>query len=121
MELFSALITVVLLILVPGLAYGQSPASILKAAAAGRTDARGGAARWDRCAFGSGIYLGDHGQRLAMDPESCLLQLLQEARHIDSRALVRHRLRSAPSRDDVRCQVSWAAPPVYKCVHGRHP
>src|SRR5579863_8397750 len=107
MELFSALITVVLLILVPGLAYGQSPASILKAAAAGLTDARGGTARWDRCAFGSGIYFGNRGQRLAMDPESCLLLLHQEACRIDSRALVRHRVQSGPSRNSARGFASW--------------
>ena len=112
MELFSALITVVLLVLVPGLAYGQSPALILKAAAAGMKESRNRAVRWDHTAL---RYLA-RDQVLAMDPESCLLQLHCDTRRLDSQARARHRFRSAASRHHAAGFESRSGSPVYKCI-----
>lgn len=98
MELISGLITIVLLVLVPGLAYGQSPKSILKSCSesvrdAVRIGAEGGA--WSTVAGCASYHRGDYVLQL---DES---RISQRQRQMDeSRSAARSRPRLRPG--DVR-------------------
>jgi hypothetical protein len=121
MQLISTLITIVLLVLVPGLAYGQSPKSILKSCSESVRDAmragvEGGA--WSTVTGGASYRLGDFVVRLD-EPRGSQWQRQMDEIRLAARG--RPRLRAGEARAGTADRMSRGTHPniVYALAYTR--